>query len=122
MTTLRAVEGDRSDPDESVRLVARMLLGMYRMTEIELGRRLGLPRTSIYNRMQGKTPFSVAEVVAMAELFDAPPAVFLAGPTALIRTAGGSITTQKPTQTGAIRPEVRKPNSVPAMPSLYLVA
>jgi len=79
-STPRAVD----DPDEKVRLVVRMLLGMHRMSEIELGRRLGLPRTSIYNRMQGRTAVTVAEVVKLGELFDVAPEVFLAGPRSLI--------------------------------------
>jgi hypothetical protein len=84
-------------PDEKVRLVARMLLGMYRMTEIELGRRLSLPRTSIYNRMQGRTPFTVAEVVRMGEIFRIAPEAFLAGPQALLRSLSSEATRPKVT-------------------------
>ena len=86
MSSLRVVEPPVDlDPDEKVCLVARMLLSRHRLTEIELGRRLGLSRTSIYNRMQGRTPFTVAEVVKMSLIFGVPPEAFLAGPTALIR-------------------------------------
>lgn len=89
MSMLRAVE---DDPDERVRTVVRMLLGMHRMSEVELGRRLGLARTPIYNRMQGRTAFTVAEVIKMADLFDVPAEVFLAGPRALI---AGVVTPRK---------------------------
>jgi hypothetical protein len=122
---LRAVEDAADlDPDEKVRLVTRMLLGWHEMTEIELGRRLGLPRTSIYNRMQGRTPFSVVEVVKMGEIFRIAPEAFLAGPQALLtgsasrpKIAPGSIKNRGAT---AARPGV----SCPARPvgRLSLVA
>ena len=86
--TLRAVGAPALGPDERVRLVVRMLLGMHEMSEIELGRRLGLARTPIYNRMQGRKAFTVAEVAAMAELFEVPPGAFLSGPNALLAASG----------------------------------
>ena len=92
---LRAVDTPTLSVDERVRLVVRMLLGMNEMSEIELGRRLGLPRTSIYNRMQGRTPFTVAEVGAMAELFGIPPGAFLAVPSALLSTNSTPVIAQK---------------------------
>lgn len=85
-TALRVVEPlPEPDPDERVRLVVRMLLGWHQMTEIDLGRRLGLKRTPIYNRMQGRTAFTVSEIVRMGEIFRVAPEAFLAGPTALLR-------------------------------------
>lgn len=120
--TLRSVEGAAPgpDPDEKVRMVARMLLGMHRMTEIELGRRLGLPRTSIYNRMQGRTAFTVSEVVRMGQIFDIPPEAFLAGPKALLRPGDGSVTVRKLPRVGSVRPGARTPISVPGRASLVL--
>ena len=120
-SALRVVEDPGLSPDERVRLVVRMLLGMYEMTEIELGRRLGLPRTSIYNRMQGKTSFTVAEVGAMGVLFDIPAGAFLAGPSALLRPGSGPVTVQKPARIrGAVTADT--PTAVTSIRSLRLVA
>lgn len=81
-STLRAVGG--AGTDDKIRLVAKMLLAAHGMTTLDLGQRLGLGRTPIYDRMQGRKPFTVAEVAAMAEEFAVPVAVFFAGPDALI--------------------------------------
>lgn len=91
--TLRVVEAAASDlgPDEKVRLVTRMLLSMTGMSTLELGAKLGLGRTAVYDRTQGRKPFTVAEVVAMAEIFGIDPAVFLTGPAALLRTNDGVV-------------------------------
>lgn len=95
---------------------------MHEMSTLELGVALGLGRTAIYDRTQGRKPFTVAEVVKMGAIFDIEPAVFLAGPVALLRSAQGSVTFRKLSQTPDVRPEARNTASVPSMPSLYLVA
>jgi hypothetical protein len=82
MSTLRTVGG--AGTDEKIRLVVKMLLAAHGMTTLELGRELGLGRTPIYDRMQGRKPFTVAEVAAMAERFAVPVAVLFGGPTALL--------------------------------------
>jgi len=119
--TLQVVGGTPAlGPDDKVRLVAKMLIGMHRMTELELGRRLGLPRTPIYNRMQGRTPFSVAEVARMADIFGISPEVFLAGPNALIAGSdSGSIKTRR--RGASVSPHVATSTSG-SRPRLSLVA
>ncbi len=84
--TLRVVEAAADlGPDEKVRLVVRALLSMTGMSTLELGAALGLGRTAVYDRTQGRKPFTVAELVRMGSIFGVPPEAFLAGPTALIR-------------------------------------
>lgn len=70
--------------DDKIRLVVRMLLAAREMTTIDLGRQLGLGRTPIYDRMQGRKPFTVAEVAAMADMFNVPVSVLFGGPGELL--------------------------------------
>lgn len=82
-STLRAV-GGASGTDEKIRLVVKMLLAAHGMTTLDLGRRLELGRTPIYDRMQGRKPFTAAEVASMSEEFGVSVAVFYAGPEGLL--------------------------------------
>ena len=81
-STLRAVGG--AGTDDKIRLVAKMLLAAHGMTTLDLGQQLGLGRTPIYDRMQGRKPFTTAEVAAMADYFGVPVAAFFAGPNGLL--------------------------------------
>lgn len=98
-STLRAVGG--AGTDDKIRLVAKMLLAAHGMTTLDLGQQLGLGRTPIYDRMQGRKPFTAAEVAEMAEHFDVPVAAFFAGPNALLgrpeAQEGGTIGSWFPT-------------------------
>jgi BetR domain len=87
--TLQAVGADNTDsPDERVRAVVRMLLAMRDEKRESLVFVLGISRSAVYAKMSGPSAFNVAELVALAEHFDVPPAVFLAGPHALISQVG----------------------------------
>jgi hypothetical protein len=110
--TLRAV-GAAVDLDlkDRVRLVARMLLAMHPMTQLELGRQLGLPATPIRNRLQGRTPFTVDEIGRMTEIFGVSPEVFFAGPSALIRAGQGAVSVRKLPSTA------RHPDRTPTGPA-----
>ena len=123
--TLRAVDtaADLS-PDDKVRYVAKMLLRLVGMTTLELGTKLGLGRTAIYDRTQGRTPFTVAEVVRMADIFGLPPEAFLAGPHVLIRpniagSDSGSIKTRR--RGASVSPHVAT-QTLGSRPRLSLVA
>lgn len=117
-TTLRAVEAAADlDLNDRVRLVVRVLLAMQRMTQLELGRQLGLPPTPIRNRMQGRTPFTVSEIGQMSQIFGIPPDAFFVGPSALIGAAA------KPrADTASYRPARSVPVATARPPRLRAVA
>lgn len=95
MSTLRTVGGaGTNSTDEKIRLVAKMLLAANEMTYLDLGRQLGLKRTPIYDRMQGRMSFTVSEVAAMADHFGVPVSVFFGGPAALLSPGGQGVTLQ----------------------------
>jgi len=76
--------------EEDVRQVARMLVKLRGISLPEFALRLGISRTAASNRLggplpySGKKPFTVTEVGMMAEFFEVPAALFLAGPAALL--------------------------------------
>jgi transcriptional regulator with XRE-family HTH domain len=70
----------------------RMLMAAQGMTTLDLGRQLGLGRSPIYDRTQGRKPFTVDEVASLAEFFDVPVSVFYAGPDALLGRHAGDRT------------------------------
>jgi transcriptional regulator with XRE-family HTH domain len=91
--TLRAVEGrSQSQIVENVRQVTRMLMKRDGITLPALALRLGVSRSAVANRLggpvpySGKKPFTVAELGVLGEMFGIPPAAFIAGPNALIRS------------------------------------
>ena len=92
MTNTLGAVGGGSPIEDNVRAAVKMLLAYRGRRVAELAVRLGVSKTSISNRLNGSKPFTVAEVGEMADFFDVPPSVFLAGPTALIRTGPGEPT------------------------------
>jgi transcriptional regulator with XRE-family HTH domain len=50
-----------------------------RIRQADLADYLGLPQASISRRLNGRTPFAVAELVAVAALLDVPVASLLGG-------------------------------------------
>jgi hypothetical protein len=106
-----------SQVEENVRLVARMIMAARGVRPAELALRLGVSKTAMFNRLGGSKPFTVAEVGIMAEFLDVPPAVFLAGPNAMIQSARGSTTGHQ----GSRIPGVSQPVATP-YPRLRAVA
>lgn len=98
MASLTLIQGEALPVDDRVRAVVRMLLAAAGMKPVDLAERIGLSKNQVWDRLRGDKPFSVAEVVGMAEVFDVPPSVFLMGPRALLGSAEGSITVRKSTQ------------------------
>jgi transcriptional regulator with XRE-family HTH domain len=72
MTTALKPAPTPGTASENVRMVVKMLLAASDMTALEMGRRLGLSRTPLYDRMQGRKPFTVDELAKLVELFHAP--------------------------------------------------
>src|SRR5215217_7766822 len=95
MTRTEAGSHHESEVEANVRIVVRMLMAARGIRPAELALKLGVSKTAIFNRLGGQKPFTLSELGAMAELFDVPPAVLLAGPNALLRTAEGSISHKK---------------------------
>ena len=87
MASLTLIQGEALPVDDRVRAVVRMLLAAAGIKPVDLAERIGLSRSEVWDRLRGDKPFSVAEVVEMAELFDVPPSVFLMGPSALFGEA-----------------------------------
>jgi transcriptional regulator with XRE-family HTH domain len=84
MTTALKPAPTPGTASENVRMVVKMLLAASDMTALEMGRRLGLSRTPLYDRMQGRKPFTVDELAKLVELFHAPVGMFFAGPDAML--------------------------------------
>jgi transcriptional regulator with XRE-family HTH domain len=88
--------------EENVREVVRMLMAAKRVDAAELAAVIGVSRASTYERLKGRRPFGIGELAAMAEHFDVPASVFLAGSDGLLRPAAspregsGSIKTLRP--------------------------
>jgi transcriptional regulator with XRE-family HTH domain len=87
MASLTLIQGEALPVDDRVRAVVRMLLAAAGIKPVDLAERIGLSKNQVWDRLRGDKPFSVAEVVQMAELFDVPPSVFLMGPSALFGEA-----------------------------------
>ena len=59
------------------------LMRKHKTTQAQLGDVLGLPQQMISARLLGKTNFSVADLVAIANHFDCTPGELLAAPDVL---------------------------------------
>lgn len=71
--------------EDSVRRVVKALLAANDIKAPVLGAYLGIGKATIYKRLNGTLPFTVAEVAAVSEFFDVPVQVMFAGPGALMR-------------------------------------
>lgn len=71
------------DVDDRIRRVANLLCVYREITHQELGRQMGIEKSSMSLRMNGKRPFKASEVALMADLLGAPVQAFFAGPEAL---------------------------------------
>lgn len=65
-----------SEHREKVAEEVRALMGRHRVSQKALGIALGLGQSGISDRVNGKVPFDVDELYAMAEFFDVPVVTF----------------------------------------------
>lgn len=90
-----------TDPDENIRQVAALLAAYHRLTQTELGERIGITdKSSMSLRMQGKRPFKTSEVARMAEVFGVSVEVFFNGPDALFRHPWPRVAGRRPASPG----------------------
>ena len=64
-------------PTESVAAAVRAELARKRRTGVQLAELMGITQQSVSKRLCGNTPFSVTELVLVAEWLDIAPSVFL---------------------------------------------
>ena len=123
MTRTEAGSHHESEVEANVRIVVRMLMAARGIRPAELALKLGVSKTAVFNRLGGQKPFTLSELGDMADLFDVPPSVLLAGPNALLRTAEGPITHKKLSHVGGVNAAVpqRRPTHR-ALAPLRLVA
>lgn len=65
---------------DQVSHITRTLCAYRGISPSALGLRIGLTRQTMSNKMSGKTPFALAEIVAMAEELDVDPKVWFDEP------------------------------------------
>jgi antitoxin component HigA of HigAB toxin-antitoxin module len=85
--TLRAVGGAASKKERAesnILGVVRMIKAARDIQADELGTLLGISRASVYERLKGRSAFTVGEVAVMAEHFGIPLVAFFNGPDELL--------------------------------------
>jgi DNA-binding XRE family transcriptional regulator len=117
MTTvpIHTHDQDEPDPNEVIRVTVRALRSAHQVEAVELARRLGVSRQSIYNRLNGHAPWLAAEVAALADFFgcevqDLYNGTVRIGP--LTRRTPPPITDRV---TGAVTPRLTRPCSAHAL-------
>lgn len=88
--TLHAVGGadsTKSRTESNILGVVRMIKAARDMEAEDLAAVLGVSRATIYDRLKGRTGFTVGEVAILSETYGIPLATFFAGPDALLGTA-----------------------------------
>lgn len=71
--------------DERIRGSVVLLMGVRRITQLELAAAIGLKRQVMGNRVAGRTRFTTDEAEVIARFFDVPLEVLYAGPSACLR-------------------------------------
>lgn len=66
---------------DEIQMIVNSLLGLRRVPTTELGNYLGLSRTAMYNRLNGRytTPFTVDEIERIAHFFGIRPGLMFQG-------------------------------------------
>jgi hypothetical protein len=84
MATRILPEASGASVDDRVRAVVRTLLGAADMKAGDLARGIGMTKAQVWDRQRGDKAWTVQEVAVLAEFFDIPVGIFLAGPAALL--------------------------------------
>jgi len=77
------------DTEQNVRRVVQVLMTLYQAKPADVAEALGISRTSFYDRLSGKSHFTIIEIAKLAEFFSISPGIFFSDPRKLVSQATG---------------------------------